>query len=338
MYKLEEIREKKIWENFLLSDQVEVHPFFQSWNWGEVQKALQNDVTHLGLYHNKKLVGICLCVRIQARRGTYIHLRHGPVLSDFISQFPEFLIEMKKYAKEKKVDFLRMSPILDATSFDISYLRNLGFRNAPIHNMDAENAWVLDLEKTEDELLQNMRKTTRYLVRKAQKMPIEIIETKNLKDFEDFDTLYRITSKRHGFVPHRGMKEEIEIFGKDDQARLFLAKFEKKVIAGAIIIFYGDQAIYHHAASDDAYREIPAPYLLQWEIIRAAKKRGKKVYNFWGVIPENKPNHPWRGLTLFKTGFGGRRVDAIHAQDLPLNPLYWKTFFIETAWRIKRGY
>jgi peptidoglycan pentaglycine glycine transferase (the first glycine) len=150
--------------------------------------------------------------------------------------------------------------------------------------------------------------------------------------------LYKITSKRHGFVPHRGMKEEIEIFGKDDQSLLFLAKYEKKVIAGAIIIFYGDQAIYHHAASDDAYRDIPAPYLLQWEIIKAAKKRGKTLYNFWGVIPENKPKHPWRGLTLFKTGFGGRRVDAIHAQDLPLSLSYWKTYLIETAWRIKRGY
>lgn len=338
MFNLREITEKKIWEDFLLSDHVDAHPFFQSWNWGEVQLKLHHNITRLGFYNNDTLLGICLCVKVSARRGVYFHLRHGPMLTDFITYFPDFLKEMKNYAKEQKVEFIRMSPILDATSFDIKYLRNLGFRNAAVHNMDAENAWVLDLEKTEDELLQNMRKTTRYLVRKAEKMPIEITSSTSMEDFKAFDTLYRITSKRHGFVPHRGMKEELEIFGADNQAELFLAKYEGKVIAGAIIIFYGDQAIYHHAASDDVYRDIPAPYLLQWEIIKAAKKRGMKLYNFWGVIPENKPNHPWRGLTLFKTGFGGRRVDAIHAQDLRLSMKYWKTYLIETAWRIKRGY
>lgn len=335
---MKEITDKTTWEAFLLNKNLSIHPFFQSWNWGEVQEALGNRIFRFGVYENSELVGVCLVVCINARRGKYFHLRHGPILLDFTIHFPAFLSEIKKIAKEQKADFIRMSPVLDATSFDITYLQSLGFRNAPIHNMDAENAWVLDLEKSEDTLLAEMRKTTRYLIRKVQKMPIEIIQTKSLEDFTEFDKLYGITSKRHGFVPHRGMKEELEIFGKDDEAVLFMAKYEGRIIAGAIIIFYADQAIYHHAASDDAFRDIPAPYLLQWEIIKEAKKRGKAVYNFWGVIPENKPNHPWSGLTLFKTGFGGRRVNAIHAQDLPLTFSYWKTFSIETAWGMKRGY
>lgn len=338
MYSTEEIIDKKIWEDFLLSKNTPSHPFFQSWNWGEVQKKLYHTIFRLGFFEKGNLIGICLIVKISARRGIYFHLRHGPVLSDFTAQFRDILSEIKVFAKKEKGDFIRMSPILDATAFDITFLKSLGFRNAPVHNMDAENAWVLDIDKNEEELLHNMRKTTRYLIRKAQKMPIETRETKNIKDFEAFNSLYKITSKRHGFVPHKGMREELEIFGIDDQASLFLAKYEKKIIAGALVIFYGNQAIYHHAASDDAFRDIPAPYLLQWEIIKAAKNRGKHMYNFWGVIPENKPNHPWRGLTLFKTGFGGRRVDAIHAQDLPLTIRYWKTYAIETIWRIKRGY
>lgn len=337
MLKFEEITDKQQWENFL-TQTAPVSPFFQSWNWGEVQKKLGNTIIRCGFYDGDTLIGICLIVEIQARRGHYFHLRHGPVLLNFLHDFSKVLVLIKDVAKKSHVDFLRMSPILSADTFDLSFLSQLGFRNAPIHNMDAENAWVLDLLKNDEELLAQMRKTTRYLIKKAQKMPIEIIQTTDLKDFVLFDTLYKITSKRHGFVPHRGMEEELETFGKDNECVLFLAKYEGKIIAGAIIIFYGNQAIYHHAASDEQFRDIPAPYLLQWEIIKEAKKRDKTLYNFWGVVPENKPNHPWKGLTLFKMGFGGARVDAIHAQDLPLTLKYWKTFAIETAWRIKRGY
>lgn len=312
--------------------------FFQSWNWGEVQRKLGNPIIRLGVYNNKKLVGVCLVVEIKARRGHYLHLRHGPILLQFNSHFPFLLDHITKKARELRCDFIRISPLIEEHTFDIRFLRERGFRNAPIHNMDAENAWVLDLDPSDEELLSSMRKTTRYLIRKAQKMPIHVRSTTKLSDFSSFTRLYIITSKRHSFVPHRGMKEELSIFSKDNQAKLFLAEYKRKIIAGALIIFYGNQAIYHHGATDDTYRDIPAAYLMQWEIIKEAKVLGKKIYNLWGVVKEERKNHPWQGLTLFKTGFGGRRINFIHAQDLPLAPLYWKTYLIEYGTKIFKGY
>ena len=336
MFSLRRIEDKNVWETFLLSQQWQ--PFFQSWNWGEVQKRLGNAIFRFGLYHDEKLVGICLAVLITARRGRYLHLRHGPLLTKFEQQFPNFLGLLTEQTVKENLDFIRMSPLLSSERFDASLLRKLSFRNAPIHNMDAENAWVLDLYKSEEELLSGMRKTTRYLVKKAQTMPITLSVTSDKRNFEAFMKLYEVTSKRHKFIAHRGVLEEFDIFAKDNQAKLFLARFKRKVLAGALIIFYGNAAIYHHGATSDEYRDIPAAYLLQWEAIKEAKKQGKKLYNFWGVVPPEKPNHPWQGLTLFKTGFGGRRVNFIHAQDLPLSLAYWKTYAIETAWRLKRGY
>ena len=97
-------------------------------------------------------------------------------------------------------------------------------------------------------------------------------------------------------------------------------------------------AIYHHAASDLSYKNIPANYLLLWEAILEAKRRGKTYFNLFGIAPENTKNHPWNGFTLFKTGFGGERVEYIHAMDLPLNILYWKTFLIDLLTKLKKGY
>lgn len=336
MLNLDIVKNKGNWENFLLT--MFWQPFFQSWNWGEVQERIGNSVFRFGMYDKNKLRGICLAVLVEAKRGRYLHLRHSPLLSHFEKQFDPFLAEIKVRAKDLNADFIRMSPLLEQTSFDINFLRQRGFRNAPIHNMDAENAWVLDLDKSEEEILSGMRKTTRYLVKKALTLPIAITKSTDKRDFAHFLNLYETTSRRHSFIPHRGVVEEFEVFTRDKQALLFLARYKSQVLASAFIIFYGDQAVYHHGASSDEFRDIPAAYLLQWEAIKEAKRQGKKLYNFWGVVPPEKTNHPWQGLTLFKTGFGGRRVNFIHAQDLPLTIGYWKTFAIETAWRIKRGY
>ena len=67
-----------------------------------------------------------------------------------------------------------------------------------------------------------------------------------------------------------------------------------------------------------------APYLVQWESILEAKKRGCVNYDFGGTAPEGSVKHPWAGITRFKKGFGGREVSFIGAYDLPLNKRwYW---------------
>lgn len=337
MLKIEEIKDKKLWEGFL--DKTEFYPFFQSWDWGEVQKKLGFNILRFGLFDDKDMVGVFLTVDVNAKRGHYLHLRHGPVLSDFKEKyFDEVINFTKKTARDRNVSFIRISPLIKKDSIDGNFFKKTGFINAPIHNMDAQNCWVLNLDQTEEEILKQMRKTHRYSIRKAQNMDIKIIRSKNLSDIKDFINIYNKLSIRKHFVPHRGIEEEFKILAGNDEAVLFLAKYHKKIISGSLVVFISNTAIYHHGVSAEEYRDIPASYLVQWEAIREAKKRGKMIYNFWGIVPENQPNHPWKGITLFKTGFGGKRLDFIHAQDLPLNVRYWKSYLIEYITKLKKGY
>lgn len=338
MLKIQEITDKKLWEKFL-NGNINFYPFFQSWDWGEVQKKLGVEVLRFGVLDKEKLVAVFTIVDVNARRGHFLHLRHGPVIENFDKKiFDEVIKFVKELANKKNASFIRISPLVEKSSADYNFFKKKGFINAPIHNMDAETCWILDLEKTEEEILKEMRKTHRYLVKKASGMDIEIIRTKNIIDIDRFIDLYRQLASRKHFVPHRGIKEEFEVLASQDEAVLFLAEYQKKIISGGLIVFIGDMAIYHHGVSSDDYRDIPASYLIQWEAIKEAKKRGKKLYNFWGIVPLDQPNHPWKGITLFKTGFGGERRDFIHAQDLPLNFFYWKSFLIEYLTKIKKGY
>src|SRR5512146_277661 len=101
MLKVESIVDKKIWETYLEHAPATSYPFFQSWNWSEVQRLLGNTTFHLGLFDNGKLVAMALVVEVKAKRGHYLYLRHGPVFFRFSPEyFSFFLEEIKKIAKK----------------------------------------------------------------------------------------------------------------------------------------------------------------------------------------------------------------------------------------------
>lgn len=335
MYTIETCEDEKGWEKFFLATNPQA--LFQSWQWGEVQKKTGAQVTRFAVRKEKELVGIFQTVAVRARRGPFLHVRHGPILKTYskelLNQCTDFL---RTFAKKEHVLFVRISPLIAEKTELRELFHSCGYRPAAIHAMDAELCWVLPIEKSEDLLLQEMRKTTRYEIKKAQKLGIVIHESQDVKDLHFFFDLYKETTKRHGFVPHIGIEEEFEVFSKRNETILYYAEFEGTVIAAAIILFVGDQGIYHHGASLNS--SPPGSYLIQWYAIREAIKRGMKQYNFWGIADETQPNHPWKGITLFKKGFGGEEKKYMHAQDLPVSPLYLLPRAVETIRRIKKGY
>jgi len=283
------------------------YALFQSWEWGEVEKKMGHSVWRLTWPH-----GIAQVVKVPARRGTFLHIRHGPIGTINFE-------DIKKLAKAERAWFIRVSP-------QQSGAPGSGFVPAPIHAMDAEDCWVLDLDKLEADLLTGMRKTTRYEIKHGTAHV-----TKN-KDIDAFINLYNETSKRHNFIEHKGIREEFETLDCD----LFLATHEKQLLAAAIIVYFGNEAIYHHGAS--VPNKVGASYLVQWEAIREAKRRGKTLYNFWGIAPDDNPSHPWQGLTAFKKGFGGREMRFMHAQDYPVSPWYVIPKTVESIRKRLKGY
>lgn len=301
---------KSSWNSFVLSQAP--YALFQSWEWGELEQKLGHTVWRLNW------PGACAqVVKVKARRGTFLHVRHGPVVT---KGWQPVIKELTDLAKKEGAWFLRISPQIQSLSLK-------GFVPAPIHAMDAEVCWVLDLNDTEDTLLTKMRKTTRYEIRHTLDVQVE-----QTKDISRFFKLYSLTSKRQHFVEHTGIKEEFETL----ESRCYVASYKGKDLSAAIIVDFGNQAIYHHGASIPS--KVPASYALQWHTIREAKKRNKSIYNFWGIAPHDSPTHPWHGLTTFKMGFGGRRVETMHAQDLPLSPFYLLTRAVEGARKKVKGY
>lgn len=339
--RLQEITNKNIWENFLL--ECKEKTFLVSWNWGEFQKMMGNKIWRLGIFENDRLVGVVLVTKIVAKRGTFLLVQHGPVGRHLpTARGLEILLkELRKIAKEEKASFIRIAPLLERNEENKKLLRDLGFKKAPMHAHAYQATLKLDLTPSEEDLLMGLRKTTRYLIRQALKnKDIEIFSSKNIEDVETFNKLYQEVVKIQRFVPFslEFVRNEFDVFAKDNQALLFFGKYQGEIIASAFVLFWSGIGFYHHAALLPKYHKLPIAYLLLWEAIREAKKRGCKFFDFWGYVdPFKNPKHPWAGPTLFKMGFGGRSYEYVKTQDLPLSKKYWLTYLFEKLRKTKRG-
>src|SRR3989338_1788474 len=336
---IREIQHKGEWEAFLM--QCAEKTFLQSWNWGEFWQKI-GKIWRLGIYDGDTLLGIALIAKIRARRGTFLLIQHGPVLKNSDSKILQvFLGELKWIAKEERVSFIRMNPLLKQTEENDALLKNLGFRLASMHANAYDATWKLDLVLPEDGLFGSMRKTTRYLIRQAQKnSDITIEKSDGIEDISRFAALTRQVAKRQQFVPfsEEYIKNEFEVFAKDGKALLIFGKYKKEYVAGALVIFWSRIGFYHQAASLSEYAKFSLPYLVQWEAIKEAKRRGCKLYDFWGYFDSRKtPSHPWAGPTRFKMGFGGRPYEYIKTQDYPLSWKYWPTAIFEMMRARRRG-
>ncbi len=315
--------------------------FLQSYEWGEVQKNLGYDVVRIGLKDKGKTAAICQVVKVRAKRGNMLFVPHGPVCAPETSReaTAAVLQYLKRIAKTEGFDFIRIAPLVPDSGQNRQKFRELGFRTSPIY-MHAERMWVLDIEGTEDKLLADMRKTTRYSIRKAAKEGVVIEKRTDAQTLHDFWGVYEETAKREHFTPFSKtfIEHEFTEFHKTGNALYLLGKLpgNKEYEAGALIVFTGSTAFYHQGAS--LHSKVPVAYLMQWEAIREAKKRGCRLYNFWGILQPGRTPKNWGGLTLFKQGFGGRQVDYAPTQDYVINPAkYAITFLYEQYLKRKRG-
>ena len=201
---------------------------------------------------------------------------------------------------------------------------------------------VLDLTKSEDELLSAMKSKWRYNIRYAQKHGVKVRAVDAdcagfEKSLSSFYELYKTTAQRDGIGIHpreyyedllkRGAQEYAE--SKAEKVTLYVAENEGEDLAAIITLFTKNEAVYLYGCSGNNKRNLMPTYAVQWTAIRDAKSFGSKIYDFYGIPPSygNPPsvseNHPMRGLYLFKTGFGGKEIHRPGTFDVPLRSSYF---------------
>ena len=337
------------WDSFLSRQQF--RPFMQSWTMGEVYRDVGEEPVRLEILDGGTLVGICQALVVDARRGKHLSIPYGPVADQSTmgnGQLSIVIEALKEEARRRRCSFLRLSPFWKGDHAPMA-----GSLPAPMHLL-AEHIWYIPLMqpdawetgvggpmRMEEEILMEMRKTTRNLVRRAEKEGVSVERSPDpVRDLAHFITLHDETRKRHGFTPYTNdfFRAQVQRFTPRNECTLYLARYQGEVIAASVHMHAFGETSYHHGASTHKYDKIPASYLLQWTAIRDALQRGDRIYSFWGVSPEGATNHPFAGVRTFKTGFGGKLLPLAHCVDIPVTATYSLTRAFETVRKWKRGF
>lgn len=337
---IRDIPTESAWHGFILAQKP--NTFLQSWQWGQVQIKDGEAVRYLGAFEGNTQIAAALVITVHARRGIFYLIPHGPITTPGVNisaVIQGITDELKKTAVADKAVAIRIAPLIEQSPENEHIFQDLGFRSAPLH-IHAELTWILDISGSEEQILAGMRKTSRHAVKKATAAGAQVEILTGPEAINRFWPLYEATHDRHNFVPFSKefIASQLEEFDRGGQVYVPIASYQGQDVAAAVMIQFGSTIFYYHGASIKVPDNVPAAHLLHWESIKQAKKRGATQYNFWGIAPDNQPNHPFAGITVFKKGFGGQAIEYMHAQDLPLSLGYWKLYLVDTFRKFKRGF
>ncbi|MDO8558487.1 MAG: peptidoglycan bridge formation glycyltransferase FemA/FemB family protein [bacterium] len=256
----------------------------------------------------------------------YLYCPRGPIIGELrIKKIEEFLSRAARIAKEEGSIFLRWDvPFVKNSQFEI---RNSQFLTYPIKSVQPQHTIVIDLAKPEDEILAEMHEKTRYNVRLAERRGVLVKQVPAESGIKTFWELLKQTAERDDFSSHHSAHYEklAKTFSESQNetlshVRMYVAEYMDMPLAAALIMFHDGTATYLHGASSNKNRDVMAPHLLHWYIMRDAKGEGCDTYDLWGIDDRN-PH--WAGITRFKRGFGGNEFSYANSYDIVFNRTWY---------------
>jgi len=189
---------------------------------------------------------------------------------------------------------------------------------------------VIGLEKTEEEILALMKPKWRYNIKLAAKKWVEIKSVeKTEKNIKLYYELMLETTSRDNFSGN-SLNYYINFLENIKNSQLLLAFKDNVVIAGGIFVFDEKVSIYYYWASTSKkeYRNLMAPYLLQWEAIKIAQNKKSKLFDFLGVSSPNSKNDSLSWVTSFKKKLTPDIRKVSQAYIFIRKPIFYKIFNI----------
>ncbi len=330
--RLDDVTNREEWDAFIKSHQ-EVN-FLQSWDFYEFHLKRDKKVVRRAVFKNDKIIAAYAGVVETARRGTYLAIAGGPILDWQDKELVKMIFDdIKSEGKKLNCVFVRVRPQLELSKESLNLMKKLGLKKAPMY-LSVEYAGILDLNKTDEEILAGASQGFRRKLRKAEKNDIEITADASDSSIKEFCKLEKKHAERQKYVAFSTsfLTKQFEAFREHDEILIYTAKKDGEILAQNFMVFYGPEASYHYGVSSDLGTKYSAAPLLHMAAIKEARERGCIRYNLWGIVGTDETSHRFYGVSEFKRSFGCEELKYTPAHDLILKPTkYQITKVIETA-------
>jgi lipid II:glycine glycyltransferase (peptidoglycan interpeptide bridge formation enzyme) len=329
----------KIWDNFITNhSQGSVH---QISDWAKFQATIPGRTHIQGHYITEKNSEKILVAAITVQMDTgffgkkWAYSARGPVGTENTEAVKLLIQKTAETLKKSQIIFWRTDPYItpeEGKKLWKNFAENTTLKTTnTTQNYQPTDTLELDLSLSEEALLAQMKRQARSVIKKLEKNPditFQHIAAENItkKHVDDFYVLNAETTERDRFSGHQKIYYQSFLKNLPKNAALFFIKYKNTPIATAINTHAAGKAIYYFGASssEEAFRPLRAPYLLQWEMIKIAKNNWHcATYDFLGIAPEDQPHHHYKGITQFKTRFGGYRKIYHVGQEITLNTFWY---------------
>ncbi|MBR3138077.1 peptidoglycan bridge formation glycyltransferase FemA/FemB family protein [Candidatus Saccharibacteria bacterium] len=331
--KIETITNQNNWDTFIKSHHES--NFLQSWDFYEFHAMRGKTIIRRAALNDEgEIMAAYAGVIETAKRGRYLAIAGGPIMDwQNKSLVKDIFADIKKQGQENDCVFVRVRPQLELSPESLELMKKLGLKKAPMY-LSVEYAGILDLNKTEEEILAGASQGFRRKLRKAKKAEITIETSSDPKIVKTFYNLEVKHAKRQGFVAFSEdfLTKQFTAFAKNNEVLMYTAKKDGEILAQNFIIFYGPEASYHYGVSSDLGTKYSAAPLLHIKAMAEARERGCTRYNLWGIVGLEEKSHRFYGVSEFKRSFGCEELKYTPAHDLVLKPTkYQITKLVEST-------
>ena len=303
----------------------------QSWEWGQFRQSIGTKLNRYGIFKNGKMVS--------AFQLTFHKI---PFTQKYVGYFPkgpmpdkELISALKEIGKQESCAFIKIEPDVEGSQLTVNSSQ---LKKSPKPLFTKYN-FILDLTKSEEELLKNMHPKTRYNIRVAEKKGVKVEERVDNEAFEIYLKLYFDTTKRQGYHGHNESyhRRVWQTLKDAKMARILIATYNNIPLAAWMLLNFKNTLYYPYGGSSLEHKDVMSNNLVAWEAVKLGKKLGLKNFDMWGALgPDAETKDPWFGFHRFKQGYGGKLVEYTGTFDLVFDyPLYYTFTLIDKLMPVK---
>lgn len=308
MIELQKCVDKEQWDEYALEHGA--HPL-QLWGWGQVKAAHGwTAVRFFALdadYDDRIVAAAQILIRkLPLPFRSFAYIPRGPIGDvSCTAEFLEILAQMVKR------DYKSVALSVEPNSFEFD--TPAGWTRSSNKILPSETI-LLDIQRSESDLLADMAKKTRQYIRKsaAEGMTIKQVHTK--EELQECLHIYRETADRAKFNLHRN-DYYFDVFNLlGDHSPVFASYVDGKPVAFLWLAISADTAYELYGGMNETGQQLRANYALKWHVIRKVKEWGLSGYDFGGLVVG--------GVSVFKQGWASQETSFSGTFDKPLSPTY----------------
>ena len=322
----------------------------QTWEWAQVKADIYGWVSHPKLWHdeNGKVVAAALVLqrsvplKFLGKFFNIFYIPRGPLLDWGDAKLRKVVLDdLQEFAKKEKAIFIKMDPELiigtgipgTETGSDkkigLKALEELSSREWVISDSQIQfkNSVLIDLSKSEEDLLNSFKQKTRYNVRLAARKGVSV-RSGGIADLPLLYRMYLETASRDGFI----IRSETyylhlwKTFIEAGMAEILVAEVEGEAVSAMLLFHFAGKAWFLFGMSVEKHRKLMPNYLMQWEAIKLAQNLGCRIYDLWGAPDVFDESDSMWGVYRFKEGFQGQVIRTCGAWDYFPNKLFYMAY------------